>query len=499
VTGTGFTLGGTAASNYVLASSTLTATGDITPRPITATADPKTKVYGDNDPPLTYAVSSGPLASGDSFSGSLTRDAGDTVGSYAIKQGTLTAGSNYDLTYVGKNLTITKAELTVTADNKTRQYTDSVVLTASFTGFKNSETLATSGVTGSPSLTTTATAASTPATYPITAAVGSLAATNYSFKYVNGVLTVTKEDALIDYTGDTIGLTGSTGMTLRATVWDSAAAGSGFTGDSTIGDITKMFVQFDVYSGTSCGAGAPSSTQQKPVVDTGTLGDGIGTASATYTSSSEASYCIVAKLVGSTTANSVNAWYTANNAQSAVVTFYNDTGQFVTGGGWISDVDPNNGGNGHGNFGFNARFNKSGAPQGQMVYVYRGLYNGVLSDFRIKSNSLTSLGFACWNAALAPPAYGACPVGNATFPAKATLEGKSTIQINRASDGSVLFSDGNSTFSATVTDSGQSSGIGVDAYQLRVYDKNGVLYKQIGIPTPELLKGGNVVIHGNVK
>ena len=31
-----------------------------------------------------------------------------------------------------------------------------------------------------------------------------------------------------------------------------------------------------------------------------------------------------------------------------------------------------------------------------MVYVYRGLYNGVLADYRIKSNSLTSLGFQCW-------------------------------------------------------------------------------------------------------
>ena len=76
-----------------------------------------------------------------------------------------------------------------------------------------------------------------------------------------------------------------------------------------------------------------------------------------------------------------------------MITFYNNTGQFVTGGGWI--IDPASGGNGHGNFGFNARFNKNGAPQGQMVYVYRGLYNGVLADYRIKSNSLTSLGFSC--------------------------------------------------------------------------------------------------------
>jgi hypothetical protein len=46
------------------------------------------------------------LVAGDSFSGALTRAAGEAVGSYPILQGTLTAGSNYALTYVGANLTI---------------------------------------------------------------------------------------------------------------------------------------------------------------------------------------------------------------------------------------------------------------------------------------------------------------------------------------------------------------------------------------------------------
>jgi hypothetical protein len=246
-----------------------------------------------------------------------------------------------------------------------------------------------------------------------------------------------------------------------------------------------MYIQFDIYSANSCGTGTPATTTAQ-VVDTGDLGDGVGTATATYTSSSEATYCVVVKLIGST-AGSVNAWYQAGNAQAAVITFYTNTGQFVTGGGWI--LDPAGGGNGHGNFGFNARINKNGSPQGQMVYVYRGLYNGVAVDYRIKSNSLTSLGFLCWDGT----AFAPCPLGNATFPAKATLEGKSTIQINRASDGYVLYSDGNSSFSATVIDSGNSSGIGSDSYQLKVYDKNSVLYKSV--PTT-LLSGGNVVIHG---
>ena len=67
-------------------------------------------------------------------------------------------------------------------------------LTASFTGFKNGETLATSGVTGSPSLSTTAVATSpvSGSPYTITAALGTLAAGNYSFTFANGQLTVGK-------------------------------------------------------------------------------------------------------------------------------------------------------------------------------------------------------------------------------------------------------------------------------------------------------------------
>src|SRR5262249_38897691 len=85
---------------YVGASLTITA------RPITVTADAQTKVYGTADPPLTYRVTSGSLICGDSFSGGLTRDAGENVGTYAIRQGALTAGGNYDLSYVGATLTI---------------------------------------------------------------------------------------------------------------------------------------------------------------------------------------------------------------------------------------------------------------------------------------------------------------------------------------------------------------------------------------------------------
>lgn len=117
----GVTLGGADAGNYALASTSVATQADITARPITATADAQTKVFGAIDPPLTYRINSGSLVSGDALAGSLERVPGEAVtGSpYAIQQGTLTAGSNYILAYVGNTLTITPASATLTIDAAT--------------------------------------------------------------------------------------------------------------------------------------------------------------------------------------------------------------------------------------------------------------------------------------------------------------------------------------------------------------------------------------------
>ncbi|HVM30281.1 MAG TPA: MBG domain-containing protein, partial [Candidatus Limnocylindrales bacterium] len=95
-----------AGTNYELSLSTPVVNFAITARPITVTADAKHKVFGAPDPALTWQLTSGNLVGSDAVTGNLTRVAGEAVGSYAIQQGTLTAGSNYLLTYVGANLTI---------------------------------------------------------------------------------------------------------------------------------------------------------------------------------------------------------------------------------------------------------------------------------------------------------------------------------------------------------------------------------------------------------
>jgi len=83
--------------------------------------------------------------------------------------------------------------------------------------------------------------------------------------------------------------------------------------------------------------------------------------------------------------------------------------------------------------------------------------------------------------------------GVETYQIKATLQGKANLQINRASDGSSLFSEGNASFIGTVTDSGASSGIGQDDYALTVTRSDGTTqFKYVPVTK---LGGGNVVVH----
>ena len=93
-------------------------------RNITVTADAKSKTFGDTDPPLTYQITSGSLASGDAFTGVLTRNAGEAVGTHTISQGTLALNGNYSLTYVGANLTIALRNITVTTDANSKTFGD---------------------------------------------------------------------------------------------------------------------------------------------------------------------------------------------------------------------------------------------------------------------------------------------------------------------------------------------------------------------------------------
>ena len=148
----GASLAGAAAANYSLGSVSTT-TANITAASVTVTAVGQTKTFGDRDPALTYTSSPSTLVAGNSFTGSLTRAAGEGVGNYAISQGTLSIGDNYTLSFIGANLSITQATPTI-----------SVAPTAS--NLTIGQTLANSTLSGGTASVAGAFAFSTPATAP---------------------------------------------------------------------------------------------------------------------------------------------------------------------------------------------------------------------------------------------------------------------------------------------------------------------------------------------
>ena len=134
---------------------------------------------------VTYKVISGP----GSISGSTLTVTG--AGSIVIAADQAGNSVNNAATEVKQTLAVTKAALTVTANNLSMIKGATVpTLTFATTGFVNSDTQV-KAVTGAPKLTTTGTKTSLAGTYPITATTGTLAATNYTFTYANGTLTIT--------------------------------------------------------------------------------------------------------------------------------------------------------------------------------------------------------------------------------------------------------------------------------------------------------------------
>ena len=83
----------------------------VTPAALTIAANSQAKVYGEADPALTYTASGFQLSDTAEtvLTGGLTRDEGESVGSYAITQGTLAANANYSINFTGSTLTITSA------------------------------------------------------------------------------------------------------------------------------------------------------------------------------------------------------------------------------------------------------------------------------------------------------------------------------------------------------------------------------------------------------
>ena len=129
-------------------------------RPLTVTVvEGQQKIFGQTDPQLTYTVTAG-LVEGDSVTGSLARNPGEHVGEYEITQGSLSAGTNYEIAFVSDIFTITPAALTDIELNN---------LTVTYDGFRHS--LFVSGAPDGATVTYTGNGQVGAGTYTVTALV----------------------------------------------------------------------------------------------------------------------------------------------------------------------------------------------------------------------------------------------------------------------------------------------------------------------------------------
>lgn len=179
--------------NYTVnnANGTLT----VSQKALTITANNRSKTYGDV---LSFAgteFSSVGLINADAIAGVTLASTGATAtatvagSTYPIvaSAATGTGLNNYTISYANGALTVGKKALNITADNKEKfAGTANPALTASYSGFANSETNAV--LTTQPVISTTATTSSAIGDYPIT--VSGAAAANYAISYIAGTLKI---------------------------------------------------------------------------------------------------------------------------------------------------------------------------------------------------------------------------------------------------------------------------------------------------------------------
>ncbi|MDR3733991.1 MAG: MBG domain-containing protein [Acidobacteriaceae bacterium] len=189
------------------------------PQSINFTAIPN-HVYGDASFNVS-AVSSSGLAVTFSVKSGHATISGSTVtvtgvGAVVIAADQAGNGSWLAAATVTQSFNVTPGALTVTAQNASSPYGAALsTLTYVITGFAYSDTI--SAVSGQPLLSTTATTTSSVGSYPVTAAVGTLAATNYIFNFAAGTYTVIQASQTITFAAPPTHTYGEAAFTISAT------------------------------------------------------------------------------------------------------------------------------------------------------------------------------------------------------------------------------------------------------------------------------------------
>ncbi|MEQ8581687.1 MAG: MBG domain-containing protein [Marinoscillum sp.] len=188
------------------AATTVSRTFEITPATLTVTAENELMVYGEDLPELTYEITGFVYGEDESVLTAnpeilTTAVEGSPVGEYEI---TVSSGaaSNYAFVYEAATLEVMPAELTVSPDDHSIIYGESLpTLTYEMAGFVNGEDASAMGTL--PVITSTAVEGSGAGTYDITGSDAQ--ADNYTFVYLTGSLTIGK--ASLQITADSKSIT----------------------------------------------------------------------------------------------------------------------------------------------------------------------------------------------------------------------------------------------------------------------------------------------------
>lgn len=178
----------------------------------------------DSGLPVSFSITSGPV----SLNGStLTITGAGDVTVEALQPGDAT----YAPAVESQTFTINKADLTVTADNQSIDFGETIpALTFQYSGFIDGENA--SDLIAEPSISTTATNASDAGTYPINLSGGS--SPNYSFNLVDGTMTINKIDQTISVNPIADKRITDTPFNVEASTTSSLALTYSVTGPATI-------------------------------------------------------------------------------------------------------------------------------------------------------------------------------------------------------------------------------------------------------------------------
>ena len=453
----------------------------------------------------TEAVLGGTLA----YSG--TSQGATNVGTYVITPEGLTS-DNYDITFENGQLSVTKADLTVTAIDDSKVY-DGLAYSGgngvTYDGFVNGETEAVLG--GTLAYSGTSQGATNVGTYVITPE--GLTSDNYDITFENGQLSVTKADLTVtaiddskycgqlnpkftvSYDGFVNGenesvLGGTLAFTTAADVYSTGAnysvTPSGLTsGNYTItfedGTLTILVVSIDASASSNPVALGSNATLSATVVDensnpiegvlvTFSLDDVVAS---TATTNANGIATLPSVSVPEVHVYKVTAVAGGGCSESvAYLPVYDPTAGFVTGGGWIwspaGAYAANESLEGKANFGFVAKYKKGKAAipevDGNTEFQFKAGNLNFKSQFH-ESGSLVISG------------------GKATYRGEGTING-----------------EGSYKFTLVAFDGDWNDGSDPDRFRIKIWGNNGIVYDNAmgtddNSDDATELGGGSIVIH----